>query len=101
MVWRTSSGRSLWSSPSPALTSLLGLGDPTARSKPSSAVLQRLAAALDITTEFLMNGVTAATAAQLSDKELLRQFQTVERLEPDDKHLVMIFIDAFITKRRL
>jgi len=39
--------------------------------------------------------------AQLTDKELLRQFQEVEKLEPEDKHLVKTFIDAFITKRQI
>ena len=71
------------------------------KSKPSSAVLQRLAAALDTTTDFLMNGGTEAVEAQLSDKELLRQFQAVEQLKPADKQLVKTFIDAFITKRQI
>jgi len=44
---------------------------------------------------------TEQVEAQLSDRELLRQFQEVEKLEPDDKHLIKTFIDAFITKRQL
>ena len=48
-----------------------------------------------------MNGRTEQVEAQLSDRELLRQFQEVEKLEPSDKHLVKTFIDAFITKRQL
>lgn len=71
------------------------------KSKPSSAVLQRLAEVLETTTDFLMNGSTDATEAQLADKELLRQFQAVEQLQPADKHLVKTFIDAFITKRQI
>ena len=48
-----------------------------------------------------MNGGTEQVEAQLTDKELLRQFQEVEKLEPEDKHLVKTFIDAFITKRQI
>lgn len=71
------------------------------KSNPSSDVLQKLAQALDTTTDYLMNGGTEQVEAQLSDRELLRQFQEVEKLEPSDKHLVKTFIDAFITKRQL
>lgn len=71
------------------------------KSNPSSDVLQKLASALDTTTDFLMNGGTEQVEAQLTDKELLRQFQEVEKLEPEDKHLVKTFIDAFITKRQI
>jgi hypothetical protein len=39
--------------------------------------------------------------AQLADKELLKQFQQVELLSPEDKHLVKTFIDAFLTKRHI
>jgi hypothetical protein len=42
-----------------------------------------------------------AVAAQLADKELLKQFKEVELLSPEDKHLVKTFIDAFITKRHV
>jgi len=71
------------------------------KSNPSAEVLQKLATALDTTTDYLMNGGTEQVEAQLSDRELLRQFQEVEKLEPDDKHLIKTFIDAFITKRQL
>lgn len=71
------------------------------KSNPSADVLQKLASALDTTTDFLMNGGTEQVEAQLTDKELLRQFQEVEKLEADDKHLVKTFIDAFITKRQI
>ena len=71
------------------------------KSRPSSAVLQRLAAALGTTADYLMTGGTDAVSEQLADKELLRQFRAVELLGPDDKHLVKTFIDAFITKRRV
>ena len=71
------------------------------KSKPSSEVLQKLAEALDTTTDFLMIGGTEQVESQLTDKELLRQFQEVEKLEAEDKHLIKTFIDAFITKRQI
>ena len=71
------------------------------KSNPSSDVLQKLAQALDTTTDYLMNGNTEQVEAQLADKELLKQFKAVEKLKDEDKHLVKTFIDAFITKRQL
>jgi transcriptional regulator with XRE-family HTH domain len=72
------------------------------KSNPSSDVLQRLAHALGTTTDFLMKGTEdEAVAAQLSDKELLKQYKQVEQLNQEDKHLVKTFIDAFLTKRQL
>lgn len=69
----------------------------TNKSNPSADVLQRLATALDITTDYLDDAV----AAQLTDKELLKQFKQVELLNSEDNHLVKTFIDAFITKRQV
>jgi len=71
------------------------------KSKPSSAVLQKLARALDTTADYLMSGGTDDAATQLADRELLDQFRAVEQLDDDDKHLVKTFLDAFVTKRRL
>ena len=74
----------------------------TGRSTPSSDVLSRLAQALGTTTDFLMNGSQQeAASAQLADKELLRQFQEVQHLNAEDKHLVKTFLDAFLTKRHI
>lgn len=74
----------------------------TNKSNPSSDVLQRLAAALDTTTDYIMKGTEDdAVAAQLTDKELLKQFKQVEQMNAEDKNLVKTFIDAFLTKRHL
>jgi len=72
------------------------------KSNPSADVLQRLAHALDTKNELIMKGTEdEAVAAQLSDKELLKQYKQVEQLNQEDKHLVKTFIDAFLTKRQL
>lgn len=74
----------------------------TNKSNPSADVLNKLAAALDTTTDFLMKGTEdEAVAAQLTDKELLKQFKQVEQLSPEDKNLIKTFIDAFLTKRQI
>jgi len=58
------------------------------KSAPSSDVLQKLAIALNTTTDFLMNGDTNEIVSnQLMDKELLEQFKAVEKLNNEDKHL--------------
>ena len=72
------------------------------KSSPSSDVLQKLAQALDTTTDFLMMGSQdEVISAQFADKELLKQFKQVELLSPEDKHLVKTFINAFLTKRHI
>ena len=71
-------------------------------SRPSGDALKRLADALGVTTDFLVQGAEdQAAKARLADRELLRQFQQVEQLPDDDKALVKTFLDAFITKRQL
>lgn len=74
----------------------------THKSNPSSDVLQKLANALDTTTDFLIQGNSDdIVSAQLTDKELLNQFKQVEKLNKDDKYLIKTFIDAFLTKRQI
>lgn len=74
----------------------------TGKSSPGADVLQRIAKTLDTTTDFLMNGNNdEAVSAQLTDKELLKQFREVEQLNSEDKHVVKTFLDAFITKRKI
>jgi hypothetical protein len=63
--------------------------------------LQKLASVLNTSTDYLMNGKTEQVEAQLADKELIRQFQEVEKLSPEDKNLVKTFLDAFITKKKI
>jgi len=74
----------------------------TQKSNPSADVLSKLADALETTADYLMNGSQDdVVSAQLTDKELLKQFKAVEQLDADDKHLVKTFIDAFLTKRQV
>ncbi len=56
-----------------------------AKSNSSADVLQKLASALYTTTDFLMGGDTEQVQAQLSDKELLKQFREVEKWKKKTK----------------
>jgi len=71
------------------------------KSNPSSDVLQKLANVLNTSTDYLMNGKTEQVEAQLTDKELIKQFIEVEKLNPEEKNLVKTFLDAFITKKKI
>ena len=73
------------------------------KSIPASDMLFKLAQALDTTTDYLVNDGEndPSVTAQLTDRELLKQFKEVEQFSAEDKHLVKTFIDAFITKRHI
>lgn len=63
----------------------------------SSDILQKLAAVLDTTGDFLMNGSNDdIVSAQLADKELLSQYKRVEKLNNEDKYLIKRFINSFL-----
>jgi transcriptional regulator with XRE-family HTH domain len=71
-------------------------------SRPSGDTLKRLADALGVTSDYLLDGATdEAAKAKLEDRELLKQFQEVEQLSADDKVVVKILLDAFLTKKHL
>ena len=71
-------------------------------SRPSGDTLKRLADVLGVTSDYLLEGAPdAAAKARFEDRELLQQFQAVERLGEDDKHVVKRLLDAFLTKKQL
>ncbi len=64
--------------------------------------MERLADALDISSDYLLEGSTEdAAKAKFEDRELLRQFQEVEHLPDEDKTVVKKLLDAFLTKKHL
>ena|ERR1700744_1468128 len=75
----------------------------TGKAKPAADMLSKLAKALDTTTDYLVNDDVndASVTAQLTDRELLKQFKEIEQFSAEDKQVVKIFIDAFITKRHI
>ncbi|WP_299556779.1 hypothetical protein [Seonamhaeicola sp.] len=64
--------------------------------------MTKLANALDVTGDFLMDGSMDDKAQNtISDKELLSQFQKVSQLSNDRKMIVKELIDAFLIKTDL
>jgi transcriptional regulator with XRE-family HTH domain len=71
-------------------------------SRPSGDTLKRLADALGVTSDYLLDGATdEAAKARFADRELLKQFQEVEQLPDEDKNVVKKLLDAFLTKKHL
>ena len=70
--------------------------------KPTSAVLTKLADALGVSADYLMNGSLDENADRsITDKTLLEQFKKVEKLSPQKKVLIKEFLDAFLMKAEL
>ncbi len=70
--------------------------------QPSGDILAKLANALEVTSDYLMNGTTDDLAnSSLTDKELLNQFKMIEKMTEEKKSVVKIFLDAFITKYKI
>lgn len=71
-------------------------------SRPSGDTLMRLADALGVTSDYLLDGAThEAAKARFEDRELLKQFQEVEQLPDEDKNVVKKLLDAFLAKKQL
>lgn len=69
---------------------------------PSADVLNRVAKALEVSPDFLLNGTLGDKALDsIKDEELLIQFKKVEQLPNDKKKLVKEFLDAFIFKSNI
>jgi len=71
-------------------------------SRPSAEALRRLADALDVSTDYLLEGTTEdAARADFEDRELLRQFQQVEKLSDEDKVVIKKLLKAFLNQKQL
>jgi transcriptional regulator with XRE-family HTH domain len=71
-------------------------------SRPAADTLNRLATALGVSGDYLMQGtIEQAACARFDDRELLTQFEEVQKLEDEDKRVVKIFLDAFLAKKKI
>ena len=71
-------------------------------SMPAAATLKRLADVLGVSVDYLMEGTpTEAAKANFEDRELLHQFQEIEKLDDDDKMVIKKLVDAFLCKKKL
>jgi transcriptional regulator with XRE-family HTH domain len=69
---------------------------------PAADILNRIDKALDVTTDYLLNGTLQDKSADaISDEELVSQFRKIEKFPDDKKKLVKKFLDAFIFKADL
>lgn len=73
-----------------------------AEAVPSADVFNRIAKALEVSPDFLLNGTIQDKAKNyIQDSELLLQFEKIEKLPQAKKELVKEFLDAFILKSNL
>ena len=73
-----------------------------AEAVPSADVFNRISKALEISPDYLLNGTIQDKAkSNIQDTELLLQFEKIEKLSDNKKHLVKEFLDAFILKSNL
>jgi transcriptional regulator with XRE-family HTH domain len=71
-------------------------------SVPASDVLAKLAASLQVTTDFLMSGSLEDWAKEMiTDRELLSQFKRLETMPTPNKEIVKELIEAFLLKTEL
>lgn len=69
---------------------------------PAAEVLKKIANALSVSTDYLMNGTTADLAAEnINDKTLINQFNRISQLSDDNKSVVSKLIDAFIFQQEM
>lgn len=71
-------------------------------SRPSADTLKRLADALGVSGDYLLEGATTEAAkARFEDRDLLQHFQEAEQLPREDKDIIKAFLGAFLMRRRL
>lgn len=69
---------------------------------PSAAVLKRLARALGVSGDYLLEGASASAAkADFEDRELLQLFQEVARFSDNDKEAVKNILNACVVRTRV
>ena len=69
---------------------------------PSADALKKMANALNISTDYLMNGTTNDMAAEnINDKTLINQFNRISELSEDNKTVVSKLIDAFLFQQEM
>lgn len=69
---------------------------------PSAESLSKLAEALDVSVDYLLEGKKeAAATANLEDRELLALFEEVESFSEEEKAHIKAVIKAFVTQKKL
>lgn len=69
---------------------------------PNSDTLKKLSDALEVSGDYLIHGeVEDGARARFEDRELLRQFQTIQTFTEEDKMVVKKLLEAFIFQKRV
>ena len=69
---------------------------------PSAEVLKKMANALNVSADYLMNGSTSDLAAEnIQDKTLINQFNRIIELSEENKTVVCKLIDAFLFQQEM
>lgn len=70
--------------------------------RPTAEILSKLADALGVTVDYLLDGKEeAAAVASFEDRELLKLFEETEKLPAKDKEMAKELLDSFLFKRRV
>ncbi len=69
---------------------------------PSADVLKKLANALSVSTDYLMNGTKIDMAEEnIKDKKLINQFNRIAELGKEEQKIVTALIDAFVFQKEM
>ena len=69
--------------------------------KPSEATMAKLVEVLGIKPDDLLPNANAARLPALHDPELVTTFKMAQQLDPADQTMVMHFVQALFTKKRM
>ena len=70
--------------------------------QPSIELLKRIAKALDVTTDYLLNEeVDDFTPVRVQDKTLVEKVKLIDTLDTEEKNALLKIIDALLTKKKV
>jgi transcriptional regulator with XRE-family HTH domain len=71
-------------------------------SQPTADKLKKLAEALGVTADYLIEGkIDEVAKTKLEDRDLLQMFSEIERFPEEDRNCIKRLIDAFIAKKKI
>ena len=73
----------------------------TGKVMPGAETLMKIAKLFDISVDFLLFDDIDKNNFKLKDKNLLRSFEAVERMDEEDKKVIKSLIDAYIKKQQI
>jgi transcriptional regulator with XRE-family HTH domain len=70
--------------------------------QPSIELLKKIAQALDVTADYLLNDeVDEISPVRVEDKSLLERIKLIETLEAEERNALIKIIDALLTKKKV